>query len=64
MNSANILGKIRPRLIKGDTPFVVFSLTEWEVIEDILYEHSSPRLAKSVQQARLDYKKGKVVPLK
>jgi len=53
------LDKIESRVIKGKEPLVVLSLRDWKIIEDIIYESSSPQLLKSIKESRQAYKKGK-----
>lgn len=64
MKNTSVLEKIEHRILKGRTPLVVLPLEEWKIIEDIISEISSPKLLKSINQARKDYKKGKAVEYK
>ncbi len=53
----------RVKIIKKSPtpPTVVLPLRDWEMIEDMILELSSPQLLKSIKKARQDYKKGKGV---
>lgn len=46
----------------GPRPKVTLSLGDWELIQDLVLELSSPNLTKSVKRAREDYKKGHGIP--
>jgi len=59
-----VLDKIESRVIKGKEPLVVLSLRDWKIIEDVIYETSSPQLLKSIEESRRAYKKGKAVAYK
>ena len=48
----------RVKITRGKRPSVVLSLPDWEIIEDIILELSSPKLLREIQLARQDYKKG------
>ena len=63
MTKQAILEKIEKRIkIKtGTKPEVILSLTDWQLIEDIILELSSTKLMKSVKKAREYYQKNKGV---
>ena len=49
---------------RGNSPLVVLPLEEWQRIEDVISELSAPKLLKSIDRARKDYKNGKAVSFK
>lgn len=61
MSTQTVLKNINAQIKKSKSPVVVLSLKEWQHIEDVIRELSSPKLLKTVTQAREDYKKGKAV---
>lgn len=64
MTTQTLLKNIETKIKKGKSPLVVLSLSEWQQIEDVINELSSPQLLKSMTQARDDYKKGKIITYK
>lgn len=64
MTTQTLLKNIESKIKNGKSPLVVLSLAEWQQIEDIINELSSPQLLKSISQARDDYKNGGAIPYK
>ncbi len=66
MTNQALLEKIEKRLkvTKGQQPSVILPLNDWQLVEDMILELSSPRLAKSILRARSDYKKNKGIEYK
>jgi hypothetical protein len=62
MTSNSLLKNIKTQIAKGKSPLVVLPLEEWQKVEDVLEELSSPMLQKTISKAREDYKKGKAIP--
>lgn len=64
MTTQTLLKNIETKIKKSKSPLVVLSLSEWQQIEDVINELSSPQLLKSMTRARDDYKKGKTITYK
>ena len=61
MNKQAILEKIEERIKvgRGQQPSVTLSLNDWQLIEDMILELSSPKLLKSIEKSRQDYRNKK-----
>ncbi|OHB21696.1 MAG: hypothetical protein A2939_04910 [Parcubacteria group bacterium RIFCSPLOWO2_01_FULL_48_18] len=59
MTTQTLLKNINIQIKKERSPLVVLSLNQWQQIEDIISELSSPQLLESIREARKDYKKAK-----
>jgi hypothetical protein len=52
----------KAKISHGARPRVTLLLRDWEAIQDLVLELSSPNLIKSVKRAREDYQKGYGIP--
>lgn len=62
MSKQALLEKIEKRIkvTNGAKPLVTLALPDWEAVQDMILELASPKLLKSIAQARKNYKnKGK-----
>lgn len=50
------------KVSRGNQPRVSLSLKDWETVQDLVLELSSPNLMKSIEKARSDYRKGHGIP--
>lgn len=54
----------RAKITRGEKPRVTLPLRDWEMLEDMLLELSSPKLLADVKKAREDYRRGGSVEYK
>ncbi len=59
MTMQTLIKNIGARIRREQTSEVVLSLPQWQQIEDIVLEFSSPELLKSLKRSRQDYQKAK-----
>ena len=59
MTTQALLRNIESQIKRDKSPLVVLPLEQWEQIEDILSELSSPRLLKSIKSTRLGVAKAR-----
>lgn len=61
MSKQAILEKIEQRIkvVGGRQPAVTLSLKDWQLVEDMILELSSPKLLKSIVKSRKDYENKK-----
>ena len=57
MTTQTLIKNIGARIKRDRTSEVVLSLPQWQQIEDIVLEFSSPELLKSIKISRQEYKK-------
>ena len=61
MTKQAVLEKIEKKIkiTNGQKPLVTLSLRDWEAVEEMILELSSPKLLESIQRGRKDYKANK-----
>ena len=61
MSKQALLEKIgkRIKVVGGRQPAVTLSLQDWQLVEDMILELSSPKLLKSIEKSRKDYENKK-----
>ncbi len=57
MTTQTLIKNIGARIKRDRTSEVVLSLPQWQQIEDIVLEFSSPELLKNIKISRQEYKK-------